>query len=444
MVDTRILGRGVSLNWSVRLRWLAASTAATVALACVAACSACGPAVARTSGPGEPSAAPGAMPSAASTSASPEAVSATSAPAAGETPLALAQSFYFTYVFGGDYYVQLGNEPSVVPDEVEEPTGAQGKHWNPQTGASAGSWDGEPLAAPQEIKVLENRNPYALGVPFADPSRLSTPSAKGWNAHWEVYDGNTLLCSGGLTDFQVVGVVIPHFGEIEGWRGDPATSPEKNLENRLELFDRSAQHLMAKVSGCKKADVTGMKPKRFWARPASPFKPMVTDFTDRTPDDISAELSKKVAALPVWDGLVKEVDKAYASNSQEKPEPVETRVHLGVLLKEGKTYQEAASVSISYGDMTCGIGPAAAFLTRLYLRPVGGQWTSLFGRDANPDGPIEDPAILLFGDFNGDEKYEVVVRTNTYEDMQILIQIKEDGTYSEIKTTFLSYLDCPC
>ena len=237
---------------------------------------------------------------------------------------------------------------------------------------------------------------------------------------------------------QLVGRVVPHFGEVQEMEEQGFfIDDEDQGARRLQYLAGTDTVVMIPIQGEVYDSVTT------WARTRSDRQPTVAAFETGPLGPRDDEAADVAETMPAWKEALARVRAAYAGEDHgEEPEVRTEDLWTAQRLDEDDNPVGPNWVYFfhHFGETQCGAGPDEARLAALW----------------SPKGSLDKPLVLVtgesatvvlepyvIGDLDGDGALEMIGFTNDLTGEVRILRIK-DGTFETLKTAAPNYRDCPC
>ena len=236
------------------------------------------------------------------------------------------------------------------------------------------------------------------------PDKLPAPLSARRGASVRLYGTSDLVCRARLGEPFLLRRLVPHFGAVQAWRGDPAlgdrATPATPDEVARDTWDEATERtlLVAALD-----DVRGDCSGALWAR--SDELPDPTLFAPQpVPGELRARLERSVRALPAYRALAKRYAESQSAGSDANAQPPHWERFGGAepaLRAFGNDERQFVTFAASAGG--CG-----DFSGRLWaLFEVRGPALGLLNHPGRDDEPAEF-VIDAIVDADGDGRIELL------------------------------------
>jgi hypothetical protein len=311
---------------------------------------------------------------------------------------AVEGSFHFVRVIGGQIYIVLNEDDigSVKPAAI--------------------------IDAKAPTTLLQMTDPIAIGqdLPAGLLGNLETSS-------WQVFKESEAWCLSAAGDPLIVGLVIPHFGDLqqlEEARID--LSADEGAGRRAAFLGDSSVSIMVPLEGCEDAP---SGPGLLWSMPLGASPARVSAFAELT-GEAGDEAEELALGLDEWKEIEARVAQAYEGATEDDGSPMLPGLDVDAYGADGWIVVRA-----KIGNAECGRGPDEGLLVTLWERRDDGLALVLIRE--------EELEPVLIGDFDGDEELEIVAYTDPYTEAIEIFRLV-GGALEPAGITDSAYFDCPC
>lgn len=283
---------------------------------------------------------------------------------------------------------------------------------------------------------------YAIIAELPDAVAGNLIEKYGKVEKWKVMEGGMEACSGKLGRPELVGFVIPHFGEVQEFDELKVdVNAPAGAKYRKALLSQARLFVVAPVTGCEVDRKSGF----LWAAPKDVH--VAGAFFSPAPEKSEKQFLGLTSSLGGFKKGKAVVDKAYAEEGTDRGKPPERReascsFHFkGIEVGRDQPERSFCHVSIKYGSTFCGQGPEEALVSAIW--EVGKEKRGPLVSVASPDSEYSPLEPIMLVDLFGNGSIFFVAKTNELSHELGLFEIR-DGKPVRIKATGVAFNDCPC